>query len=124
MLASAGDSYTVGYANTGGTQHCRMTACNPVTQSCGPELDSQNAFESWGPLTAANFTADYQVIAWSGAGLVTYTRSAELVAQHPEVPFSEAQSIFPTAVDLFRRQIAADNSSKIEDYRIWVPQVM
>ena len=123
LPAVTGDSYTVGYANTGGTTRCRMTACNPVTQSCGPELDSQNAALSWGPLTAANFSADYQVLAWSGAGLVTYAHSEELVGQHPELPFSVAQSIYPTAIDLFKRQIAADNTSAVSNYSSWIPQV-
>ena len=58
---TTGDSFTVGYGNTGGTTHCNATACNPVTGSCLPELDSQDALLAWGPLTAANFTADYQV---------------------------------------------------------------
>lgn len=93
-----------------------MTACNPVTQSCGPELDSQNAGISWGPLTAAKFTADYQVIGWSGAGLVTYARSELLVKDNPDVPLSVARSIFPTVVDLFSRQVAADNNSVVPNY--------
>ena len=61
VCVCAGDSYTVGFANTGGTTMCNKTACNPITKVCTPELDSQNNAISWGPLTAANFTADFQV---------------------------------------------------------------
>lgn len=120
---ATGDSYTVGYANTGGTTSCSMTACNPVTKSCGPELDSQNAAISWGPLTAANFNADYQVIAWSGSGLVAYARSQLMKQDSPEVPWSVARSTYPTAIDLFGRQVAADSSSVVSNYSSWVPQV-
>ena len=60
----------MGFANTGGTTHCNLTICGGLSGQglCHPELDSQNAAISWGPLTAANLVADYQVIAWSGAG--------------------------------------------------------
>ena len=123
LLVHTGDSYTVGYGNTGGTTKCKMTACNPIAHSCGPELESQNAAISWGPLTAAHFEADFQVIAWSGAGFVTYARSKELVAAQPNVSFSAAKDTYPTDVDLFSRQVAADSSSVVSNYSSWVPQV-
>lgn len=123
LHVATGDSCTVGYANTGGTKMCNMTACNPITHSCGPELDSQNAAISWGALTAQHFAADYQVIAWSGAGLVTYAHSKELTAEQPDVPLSVAQNVYPTDVELFSRQVAADNSTTVSNYSTWVPQV-
>ena len=74
IVMLTGDSYTVGFGNVGGTTHCNATVCeiHRISGLCYPELDSQNAAISWGPLTAANFRADYQVIAWSGAGLDEY----------------------------------------------------
>ena len=102
---------------------CNLTACNPVTKECQAELDSQNAAISWGPLTAANFTADYQVIAWSGAGLATYSGADSLVASRSAVPIATAEEIFPTDISLFSRQIAADNSSVTANYSSWIPQV-
>ncbi len=119
-----GDSYTVGYANEGGTTKCNMTACNPVTGVCLPEVDSQNNTASWGPLTAANFSADYQVIAWSGAGLVTDSNPEALVALHPTVPLSIAEEIYPQDVSLLSRQVAGVNGSVVSNYSSWVPQVI
>lgn len=89
-----------------------------------PEVDSQNNTASWGPLTAANFSADYQVIAWSGAGLVTYSNAEALVALHPTVPLGTAELIYPQDVSLLSRQIAGDNSSMVTNYSSWVPQVV
>ena len=103
---------------------CNLTACNPVTGDCVPEVDSQNDVISWGPLTAANFSADFQVIAWSGAGLVLYTNAEILVSETPTVPISIAEEIYPLDVTLFGRQIAGDNSSVIANYSSWVPQVL
>ena len=48
-----------------------------------PELASQDATASWGPLTAANL-ADYQLIAWSGSGQVTCFIPKANVAADPE----------------------------------------
>ena len=103
---------------------CNLTACNPVTGVCLPELDSQNDAISWGPLTAAKFSADFQVIAWSGAGLVTYSNADNLVSMNPTVPISIAEEIYPIDVSLFGRQIAGDNSSVVTNYSSWVPQVL
>lgn len=74
MVPGTGDSYTVGFGNVGGTSNCNATVCEirRISGACYPELDSENAATSWGPLTAAHFGADYQVLAWSGAGLDTY----------------------------------------------------
>ena len=124
MGTVVGDSYTVGYANEGGTTKCNMTACNPVTGVCLLEVDSQNNTAAWGPLTAANFSADYQVIAWSGAGLVTDSNPEALVALHPTVPLSTAELIYPQDVNLLSRQIAGDNGSVVTNYSSWVPQVV
>ena len=73
-VSHIGDSYTVGFGNVGGTTNCNATVCEirRTSGACNPELDSENAAISWGPLTAANFSADYQILAWSGAGLTTY----------------------------------------------------
>ena len=58
----AGDSYTVGFGNVGGNTSCNATVCESrrVSGLCSPELDSENAAISWGPLTAASLEADYQ----------------------------------------------------------------
>ena len=74
LLGGTGDSYTVGFGNIGDTSNCNATVCEirRISGACYPELDSENAAISWGPLTAAHFGADYQVLAWSGAGLNTY----------------------------------------------------
>lgn len=77
VVFGTGDSYTVGFGNVGGTTHCNASVCEirRISGACYPELDSENAAISWGPLTAANFSADYQVLAWSGAGLTTYAET-------------------------------------------------
>ena len=103
---------------------CNATACNPVTGNCVPEVDSQIDAVSWGPLTAANFSADFQVIAWSGAGLVTYSNAENLVAKAPTTPISIAEEVYPLDVSLFGRQIAGDNSSVVTNISSWVPQVL
>lgn len=69
--------FAAGWGNVGGTTHCNLTLCASDGR-CSPELDSQNSAVAYGPLTAANFTADYQVIAWSGAGLDVYTNNTQL----------------------------------------------
>ena len=115
----AGDSYTVGYANTGGTTMCNKTVCFPVGP-CIPELDSQNSAIAWGPLTAANFSADYEVIAWSGAGVDTYSVPESNVDANLSAWIGENQ--YPLDGDLFMRQVAADNSSMVSNFSSWVPQ--
>ena len=109
----------MGYANTGGTTNCNTTVCFP-TGSCVPELDSQNAAISWGPLTAANFQADYEVIAWSGAGVGTFS-VGELV--DATLPTWVGENQYPTDGELFVRQVAADNTSMVSNFSSWVPQV-
>ena len=56
---------SVGFGNTGDASCPRSNASN------------QNALLGYGPTTARHFDADYQVIAWSGAGVNVYpnTRS-------------------------------------------------
>ncbi len=116
-----GDSYTVGFANTGGTTMCNKTACSPVTGLCNPELDSQNAAIAWGPLTASHFDADFQVIAWSGAEVVTPDLAESLGAEG--IPFWEGEEIFPLDSQIWTRQVEADNSSMVANFSSWVPQV-
>ena len=62
-LLCPGDSYTVGFGNVGGNSSCNATVCEikRISGLCYPELDSENAAVSWGPITAANLEADYQV---------------------------------------------------------------
>ena len=117
----AGDSYTVGYGNTGGTTMCNMTVCSPVG-ICSPELDSQNSAIAWGPLTAANFSADYEVIAWSGAEVADYS-VAEVFEASLNLPAWIGENLYPLDGDLFMRQVAADNSSMVSNFSSWVPQV-
>ena len=64
-----------------------------------------------------------QVIAWSGAGLATYSNAEALVAEDPTVPLSIAEGIYPQDHHLFERQVAGDNSSMTSDNSSWVPQV-
>ena len=116
----AGDSYTVGYGNTGGTTMCNMTVCSPVG-ICSPELDSQNSAIAWGPLTAANFSADYEVIAWSGAEVADYS-VAEVFEASLNLPAWIGENLYPLDGDLFMRQVAADNSSMVSNFSSWVPQ--
>ena len=119
---SAGDSFANGYAILGGNTSCNYTACTPY--GCMPELDSQDATLAWGPLTAGNFQADYELIAWSGSGVVTY----EVPLSNPEpeyeaLPEWVQEEQYPLDIDLFARQVAGDNTSLISNYTNWVPQV-
>ncbi len=50
----------VGFGNTGDSSCPRSNASN------------QNALLGYGPTTARHYNADYQVIAWSGAGVNVY----------------------------------------------------
>ena len=110
----------MGYANTGGTTNCNKTVCFPVGP-CVPELDSQNAAIAWGPLTAANFQADYEVIAWSGAGVGTFSVPESNV--DATLPTWIGESQYPTDGEIFLRQVAADNTSMVSNFSSWVPQV-
>lgn len=96
------------------------TVCFPVGP-CVPELDSQNAAISWGPLTAANFQADYEVIAWSGAGVGTFSVPESNV--DATLPTWVGESQYPTDGEIFLRQVAADNTSMVSNFSSWVPQV-
>ncbi|MDV6332713.1 SGNH/GDSL hydrolase family protein [Asticcacaulis sp. 201] len=55
-----GDSYTVGYGNTSSKRQCTPDELWATT-------DTQQAF---GPLTAKHYSADYQINAFSGRGIV------------------------------------------------------
>ena len=59
-LHNAGDSFTIGFANVGNYTTCKSTACNPISGGCMPDLETEDASVGWGPLTAGNFTADFQ----------------------------------------------------------------
>ena len=63
------------------------------------------------------------MIAWSGAGLATYSVPDEVVAEDPEVPLWLAELEVPMDITLFDRQVAADNTSTVSNYSSWVPQV-
>lgn len=124
----AGDSYLTGYANTGGTDYCSYTACNPY--GCMPELDSQDGTLAWGPLAAALLQADYQVLGWSGSGVVTYDvpianaeATAEASPEEEPLPEWAYEAQYPLDSDLFTRQVAGDNTTTITNYTEWVPQV-
>jgi len=103
-----------------------------VYNGCLPELDSQDATLAWGPLTASNFQADYQVLAWSGSGVVTYdVPEADAEAEAASEPEPESASLpewameaqYPLDPDLFARQVAGDNSTIITNFTEWIPQV-
>ena len=59
-LHNAGDSFTIGFANVGNDTTCKSTACNPISGGCMPALETEDATVGWGPLTAGNFSADFQ----------------------------------------------------------------
>ena len=56
-----GDSWTAGYGNMSTTRDCNST---------GGVTRNSNADASFGALTAKGLNADYQLIAWSGMGMV------------------------------------------------------
>ncbi len=64
-----------------------------------------------------------QVIAWSGAGLATYSVPDELVEEDPEVSLALAELDVPMDISLFDRQVAADNNSMVTNFSSWIPQV-
>ena len=80
-------------------------------------MQSEDASLAWGPLTAGTFSADFQNIAWSGAGFVTYGNGRTASADDG----ASAQTT-PPDVHLFNRQVAADSNS-VEDLSQWQPQV-
>ena len=122
IFIPAGDSFTVGLANVGTSANCRQQpgSCSPGNLNCQIPVQTENAAISWGPLTAANFTADYQVIAWSGAGLITELA----VAGNPDLPLELARDVSPSDVELYGRQVAGDNTSVVTNQSTWVPQVV
>ncbi|KAL3146173.1 hypothetical protein ABBQ32_002883 [Trebouxia sp. C0010 RCD-2024] len=120
-----GDSYTVGWGNVGGNTTCGVA---PVcaTARCPPQVESENAAISWGPIVAANLQADYQVLAWSGAGLDTYAvlqpdgiNRTYITGVPDELP----ENILPAVPILFRRQVAGDNTSMAGNSS-FVPQIV
>lgn len=90
-------------------------------------MNSQDATLAWGPLTAQGFDADYQLLAWSGVGAVTYDSALVAVEASPEyadlLPDWVEEAQLPLTSHLFTRQVAGDNTSAIQDFTIWVPQV-
>lgn len=120
ILCPPGDSFTVGLANVG-----NASTCIPSTADCSEgnfnchqlPVETEDASLSWGPLTAANFTADYQVIAWSGAAL------ARESGDHSNLPQEVAQELTPSDIELFGRQVAGNRSRRVGNFSAWVPQV-
>ena len=120
----AGDSFAAGYANLGGSDSCNFTAC--TVYGCLPELDSQDATKAWGPMAALGLDADYELLAWSGSGVVTYFVPEAIPESDPEysaLPKWVQEAQYPLDIDLFARQVAGDNTSIISNYSSWVPQV-
>ena len=118
-----GDSFASGYANEGNST-CGITACTKYT--CLPDLNTQDATLAWPALTAQNFSADYQLIAWEGVGVVNFDVPELLAAQDPAyaaLPQWVQEAQYPLDTDLFARQVAGDNTSLIQNYSIWSPQV-
>lgn len=122
-LPFPGDSFASGYANAGDST-CGYTACTPY--GCLPDLDVQDATLAWPSLTAQNFSADYQLLAWEGVGVATYD-VADLIAggnaSYAALPQWVQETQYPLVTDLFTRQVAGDNMSLITNYSIWSPQV-
>ena len=107
---SAGDSFTTGWGNLGNGS-CELLYTD------FPYPKYQDASRTWGALTAAEFTADLELLAWSGSGVNTYS----LV----EVGFPSAEwpALEPKITDLFEQVVAGDNSTLMSDFGTWVPQV-
>ncbi len=119
----SGDSFASEYANTGGNSSCNKTACTPY--GCLPETDSQDATLAWGPLAAQNLSADYELIAWAGSGVVTYESAEQIAEAFPEytaLPEWVDEVQYPLDIDLFARQVAGDNTSIISNYSSWTLQ--
>lgn len=101
------------------------STCIPSTAECSEgnfnchqlPVETEDASMSWGPLTAVNFTADYQVIAWSGSAL------AREPNDHPDLPQGVAQELSPSDIELFGRQVAGNKSLLVDDHSAWIPQV-
>ncbi len=89
-------------------------------------------------MTASNLQADYQVLAWSGSGVVTYDvpiadaeataaaaaeASPEAATEEEPLAEWEYEAQYPLDSDLFDRQVAGDNSTIITNFTQWVPQV-
>ncbi|GAB4816607.1 hypothetical protein N2152v2_003653 [Parachlorella kessleri] len=100
-----GDSYTA-FGNTG-------------DKSCPGVIQVENALVGFGPTVARHYNADYQLIAWSGAGVEVY-------------PLLTAGSRFPTAYEegaspldpaLFYRQDALDPTTNYTT-QSFVPQII
>jgi len=85
-----GDSHTVGYGNTSQKHECSNDEVWATT-------DNTQAF---GPLTASHFHADYEVIAFSGRGIVrNYNGFAgdTLPSLYPYVLFDKKQEVIDPA---------------------------
>jgi hypothetical protein len=107
---AAGDSYTNGWANLG-----NLTC--PVLAEGVPYPEFQDATLSWGALAANHFTADYQLLAWSGAGMSTYSNLAG-----SDVDPAQYALVEPEIPDLFDQVVAGLNTTLVSDFTAWVPQ--
>jgi lysophospholipase L1-like esterase len=77
-----GDSYTVGYGNMSATRQCTPDELHATTDTS----------QAYGPLTAKQFNADYQINAFSGRGIVRNYDGFigdPLPALHPYVLFDK-----------------------------------
>ena len=75
----------------------------------------QDSTQSWGVISAQQFEAEYQIIAWSGAG--QSTNSTALSRGIPE-------NAYPTIPELFARQVASDSMSAEASFSNFIPQVI
>lgn len=79
-----GDSYTVGYGNTSRGQIC----------SVDDVRDTTDVSQSWAPIAAKHFNADYRIHAFSGRGIV---RNYDGHAPGETLPFLYRYTLFDRA---------------------------
>jgi lysophospholipase L1-like esterase len=84
QIEFVGDSYTVGYGNMSGKKQCTPDELHDTTDTS----------QAYGPLTAKQFNADYQINAFSGRGIVRNYDGFigdPLPALHPFVLFDKKE---------------------------------
>lgn len=106
-MTFVGDSYTVGFGNIG---HL----------GCIPNSSDENALLGYGPTTARHYQADYQVLAWSGAGVNVYPNE-RLADRYPKTVEDAA---YPLDSEIFTRQNALDPAGSNASLASWQPQVV
>ena len=85
---TAGDSITNGYANLG-NRSCQLLLPNV------PSPDYEDATQAWGILAAIGLVADYQLIAWSGSGVSTYSTADNSHVNATATPWQIKYPTFP-----------------------------